>query len=322
MNLSNARIVCLGSTHFSSHVFQYLYKTQVNIIGFVTLPDKPAGRGLHLQSTPVKNLALSLNKPLLQPEKLNDAIFLNEIKNWKPDLLLVIAFRKLPPELLIIPTRGAMNLHMSLLPAYRGPAPIHWAIINGETTTGLTTFILNDIIDGGDVIDQMTIPIAIDDTHDSLEKKMMELAGPFIFTSMELYLSSKVSLKPQQISGLEPKAPKLTRENTRIQWNAPAEKIYNLIRGLYAKPSAWTVLHAPTAAKTWYCKIHASKIFLGTIKQQPPGSIEIFERKRLIVHTATVPLEILSLQLEGKKAMDANAFIRGFENHLMYAKFE
>jgi len=322
MSLFNQRIVCMGSTHFSSHVFEFLHNHQVNITGFVTIPDKPAGRGLQLQSSPVKKLATELNKPLLQPEHLKDPSFLEQIESWSPDIFLVIAFRKLPSELLSIPTIGSVNLHMSLLPKYRGPAPIHWAIINGETITGLTTFLLNDIIDGGDILDQREIPISSDDTHDSLEEKMIKLAGPFMLKSLEMLCSSNFVPKPQNITGFEPKAPKLTRENTKIHWRDDAKNIYNFIRGLYSKPTAWTTLHSISAQKKWLCKIHASKFFNENIEPKDPGLIEVYQRKRIVVHTTTSPLEILTLQIEGKKTMSADAFIRGYENYLSHAKFE
>lgn len=312
----------MGNTVFSSHVFSYLYEQGANIVACVTSPDKPAGRGLRLQSTPVKIFATKFNLPIIETDSLHDEKLVEQLMSFHPDLFIVIAFRKLPDSLLKIPRDGSINLHMSLLPAYRGAAPIHWAIIHGEEKTGLTTFILNNQIDAGDIIHQTEIPIEFDDTHDSLEQKMMHASGKFMVDSLNIFYSPDFNPIPQIRNNDLSLAPKLTRDNTRINWNHSSVAIYNFIRGLYSRPMAWTTLQLPTSSSAWFCKIHEARLqndFEDLHKE--PGTIVLLNRKRMLVCTADKPLEILSLQIEGKKKITADEFIRGYEKYLNHARF-
>ncbi|MCX7696662.1 MAG: methionyl-tRNA formyltransferase [Bacteroidales bacterium] len=312
----------MGNTHFSSYVFSYLFAQGLPIVAFVTSPDKPAGRGLHLKSTPVKQLALQLNVPVIETDLLQDEKLIFQLHSFQPDLFIVIAFKKLPEALLKVPQDGAINLHMSLLPNYRGAAPIHWAIIRGEQKTGLTTFILNNKIDAGDIIHQMEIPIEFHDTHDTLEEKMISFSGQFMIDSLNKFYSFNFKPLPQANNPDLPRAPKLTKDNTRINWNQPSISIYNFVRGLYSKPMAWTTLMTDKLSTPWYFKIHETRPFDGSINfSDEAGTIILHHRKRILVCTSSEPLEILFLQPEGKKRMSADEFIRGYENYLNHAKF-
>lgn len=237
------RLVFFGTPEFAAVVLEHLLNTGEDVAAVVTAPDRPAGRGMKLKFPPVKTVALKRQVPVLQPENLKDPVFLEQLQQARAEVFVVVAFRKLPREVWALPPRGAFNLHASLLPAYRGAAPIHHAIINGETVTGLTTFFINDKIDEGRIILQCSVNIDKDDTAGSLHTKMMHL-GPSLVSETLRWLEthSYEDALPQMDDPSAPKAPRLTTENTRINWNQSPTHVRNFIRGLSPQPGAWCLM--------------------------------------------------------------------------------
>jgi methionyl-tRNA formyltransferase len=304
------RIVFMGTPEFAVPVLARLVEEGL-VVGVVTAPDKPAGRGYQLQASAVKQAALEFQLPVLQPEKLRDSLFWEALRSLRADLFVVVAFRMLPEVVWDMPEKGSINLHASLLPAYRGAAPIHWAVVNGEEKTGLTTFFLQHEIDTGALINQMTISIGPEMTTGELYAEMMRLAPEFVLQSVMEIANGTVSPKPQPIVEHAPLAPKLTSENTRIDWRKTAMQVYNHIRGFSPFPCAWTRLNE-----------QVFKIYLAQHpqKNEPlsanfPTDLAIgelyFDGKQLWVQTREGVLVLLDVQLAGRKRMPAEAFARG-----------
>ncbi|MCC8034766.1 MAG: methionyl-tRNA formyltransferase [Rikenellaceae bacterium] len=236
------RIVFLGTPDFAVLPLKTLVENGYNVVGVVTVPDKPAGRGLKVKQSPVKQYALSAGLPVLQPEKLKDAGFLEALHGWEPELGIVIAFRMLPEAVFAAPKFGTFNLHASLLPDYRGAAPINRAVMNGERVTGVTTFMLNAGMDTGDIIDSTRVEIAGEDTAGTLHDKLMEAGAALVLQSVNMIASGNLKLRPQPRSGVSNPAPKIYREDCYIRWGRPVDEIYNHIRGLSPHPAAWGYL--------------------------------------------------------------------------------
>ncbi len=299
------RIIFFGTPLFAATILEALILQKRPIVAVVTAPDKAAGRGLKAHTSAVKQIAEKYNLPVLQPEKLKSEDFLRALKAYNADLQIVIAFRMLPEQVWNMPKLGSMNLHASLLPAYRGAAPINWAIINGETETGLTTFILQHEIDTGNIIRQVNMPILPEDNAGSLHDKMMHAGATIVAESIDYIAQGQYELKPQP-AGEFPHAPKLNNDNCLIHWALPAIKVHNLIRGLSPYPGAYC-LH-----KDKHIKIHKSQ--LTNLPSSNPGQFEMANKHQLLVHCADYCLEILELQVEGKKKMNATEFINGFQS--------
>ncbi|MDH5380025.1 MAG: methionyl-tRNA formyltransferase [Cyclobacteriaceae bacterium] len=297
------RIVFMGTPEFAVPGLKILVENNYEIVGVVTAPDKPQGRGKKIRGSAVKEYAETQNLNILQPTNLKSEEFLNELRALKADLFIVIAFRMLPESVWSMPPLGTFNLHGSLLPQYRGAAPIHWAIINGEKETGLTTFFLKHEIDTGDIILQEKEPILPDDTTGSLYLRLMHKGAGLILKTVQLIESGKVSTTPQIFSDSIKEAPKLTRENTEINWNQPAEIIYNFIRGLNPFPAAWTLLNEK------YYKIYDSSLS-GEKYTLKPGEIKVAD-SRLWVGTSTQSLEVIEFQAEGKRRMFVSEYLKG-----------
>lgn len=243
--LKNCRIVFLGTPAFAVAILDKLYSASCQIVGVVTAPDKPAGRGMQLTQSAVKKYALEKGLLVLQPDKLKDPQFLDTLKSLHADLQVVVAFRMLPELVWNMPPMGTINLHASLLPHYRGAAPINWAIINGEQVTGVTTFKLQHAIDTGDILKQQTIPIRADETAGVLHDEMKALGAELVFETLEEYCTDVLEAIPQQShdgNRVWPTAPKINTEDCRIDWGCTAKKVYDLIRGLSPYPGAFTVL--------------------------------------------------------------------------------
>jgi len=302
------RIVFLGTPDFAVGVLNALVKGAHNVIGVVTAPDRPSGRGRNLQASAVKNAALKHRLDLWQPESLKDQEFLNELQGLNPDVFVVVAFRMLPEVLWRIPKQGTFNLHASLLPQYRGAAPINWAIINGETKTGVTTFFIDHQIDTGAIIQSRSCPIEPDDNASKLHDKLMELGTQLVLSTLEAIAQGKAKPQPQESHSTLKSAPKLHPENTRINWNHSAEKILNLIRGLDAYPGAWTkLMHQGEVFKV---KIYEAQK-TGLEASLTPGQINC-DKKGLYVHCQDQQIAINSIQLPGKKKMPIQALLNGF----------
>ena len=238
----------MGTPDFAVEALQCLVEGGYNVVGVITMPDKPAGRGHKIQYSPVKQYALDHQLPLLQPEKLKDEEFIQALREWKADLQIVVAFRMLPEVVWNMPRLGTFNLHASLLPQYRGAAPINWAVINGDTETGITTFFLKHEIDTGEVIQQVRIPIADTDNVEIVHDKLMHLGGRLVIETVDAILEGKVKSIPQEemaVAGELRPAPKIFKETCRIDWNQPVKRVYDFIRGLSPYPAAWSELVNP-----------------------------------------------------------------------------
>lgn len=300
----NLRIVFMGTPAFAIPCLQFLLDAGYPVVGVVTAPDKPGGRGLkQVISSPVKQFAETNQLLVLQPTNLKSKAFLGVLAGLQADLQVVVAFRMLPDAVWRMPPKGTINLHGSLLPAYRGAAPIQWAIIRGEKKTGVTTFLLQHEIDTGAILLQYEIPILDNDNASTLHDRMMYTGAGVMLATVDL-LASSGAQPMQQHEALSSHAPKLTHGNTRIQWNQPAKDIYNLVRGLSPYPAAWTLLDQQEL------KIFSVRM-LGTHAKGSPGQLTVRD-KRLIVQTGTDQLEIIELQLTGKKRMKAGDFLNGY----------
>ena len=245
MTKEDLRIVYMGTPDFAVESLRALIEGGYNVVAVVTMPDKPVGRhGSVLQPSPVKQYALEHGLKVMQPEKLKDPAFVEELRSLKADLQIVVAFRMLPEIVWSMPPLGTFNAHASLLPKYRGAAPINWAIINGETETGITTFFLKHEIDTGDIIQQVRIPIADTDNVEVVHDKLMLLSGQLVTQTIDNILAGTVTSIPQdQIKDIPlTPAPKIFRDTCRIDWNQPTKRIYDFIRGLSPYPAAWTTL--------------------------------------------------------------------------------
>lgn len=310
MHLQDLRIVFLGTPEFAVASLKALTEAGANIVGVVTAPDKPAGRGMKLSASAVKQYALEKGFTVLQPEKLRDPGFLEMLKELRADLQIVVAFRMLPKAVWNMPPLGTINLHASLLPQYRGAAPINWAIINGETETGITTFKLKQEIDTGNILRQEKITIAPDDNAGTLHNKMKERGARLIVKTVEAIAAGEVMEAEQSAAGDKLKtAPKLFTETCKINFENSAATIHNLVRGLSPFPAAFTYLHEKIL------KIYAS-VPETEAHNHTPGEYFTDEKTYLKFACTDGFLNVKELQLQGKKRMPVTDFLRGhrFEN--------
>lgn len=305
------RIVFMGTPEFAVSIMDAIHQSKHELVAVVTAPDKPAGRGRKLRASAVKQYSEKANLPLLQPIKLKDPEFLAELKNYEADLFIVVAFRMLPREVWQMPSKGTMNLHASLLPQYRGAAPINWVIVNGESKTGLSTFFINEEIDTGDIFMQSELDIGSNETAGELHDRMMLKGQTLVLDSIDNIEKGTVSTSVQShIKDDEIKyAPKIFKEDLEINWNNPKEQIHNLIRGMSPFPGAWTNLNL--AGDEFKVKIFKSAL-IDEASPHPPKSLYA-RGKRLFVALENGQLEVLELQLEGKKRMKALDFLNGQE---------
>jgi methionyl-tRNA formyltransferase len=305
--MQDLRIIFMGTPDFATESLRALLNAGANIVGVITAPDKPAGRGRKLTPSSVKKFALEKGLKVLQPEKLKAPEFLEELKSLKADLQVVVAFRMLPEAVWDMPSKGTFNLHASLLPEYRGAAPINWAVINGEKKTGATTFFLKHEIDTGDIIFQEEVEISEKDNAGSVHDKLMETGAQLVVRTVDAIAQNNVSPVPQHEREHKP-APKIFKEDCRIDWSADCFKVQNLIRGLSPYPAAWTELITPDGESV------SVKIFK-TEKNDSDGlkAGEVYsDNKNLILAgTANGDLKIHELQMAGKKRMTTEDFLRG-----------
>ena len=302
------RIIFMGTPAFAVAGLRSIIKSHHSVVAIVTAPDRPAGRGKKLQFSAVKEEALAHGIPLLQPEKLNDTKTIEEIIAFNADVFVVVAFRMLPKSVWSIPSLGTFNLHASLLPQYRGAAPIHWAIINGEKETGLTTFMIDQKIDTGEVLFQTKMSVLPNETTGELSVRMQEKSGELILKTLDALASESINPKTQlNIENLMP-APKLNKENTRIDWSKNGQEVVNHIHGLNPFPAAWTMLNFEDDAL--YVKIKRAHFEVGS-QINPPGSIST-EGQQLSVAVNDGYVYIDELQLPNKKSMETAALLNGF----------
>ena len=312
MTKEDLRIVFMGTPEFAVETLKALVENQYNVVAVVTQPDKPVGRhGSVLQPSAVKQYALEHGLPVLQPEKMKDPEFVEQLRSYDANLQVVVAFRMLPEVVWDMPRYGTFNVHAALLPQYRGAAPINWAVINGETETGVTTFFLDHDIDTGRII--MQLPFAIPDTADVeyVYDGLMHLGADICLQTLDRILAADgfpVSIPQQETNELKP-APKIFKETCEVNWNLPSKRVYDFVRGLSPYPGAWTTLVGPDGKET------VLKLFRTTKTTQPTCGVGhiVADRKHLYIGTADHLLQIDELQLAGKKRMDATAFLNGMK---------
>ena len=313
MKKEDLRIVYMGTPDFAVEALRCLVEGGYNVVGVITMPDKPAGRGHKLQFSPVKQYALDHHLPLLQPEKLKDADFVEALRAWKADLQIVVAFRMLPEVVWNMPRLGTFNLHASLLPQYRGAAPINWAVINGDTETGITTFFLKHEIDTGEVIQQVPVPIAETDDVGIVHDKLMLLGGRLVVETVDAILDGTVKSVPQEkmaVAGEVRPAPKIFKETCRIDWHQPVKRIYDFVRGLSPYPAAWTELVQPDGESVVVKVFETEK--MEAAHQLAPGTVQTDGKNYIRVAATDGFIAIRSLQLPGKKRLKTDELLRGF----------
>lgn len=317
MTKETLKIVFMGTPDFAVESLKTLVEGGYNVVGVVTMPDKPVGRHqTSLSASAVKQYALKQGLPVLQPERLRDEDFLQELRAWDADLQIVVAFRMLPEVVWDMPSYGTFNLHAALLPQYRGAAPINWAIINGETQTGITTFFLDHDIDTGRIIRRAAIDISDTDNAEDVHDRLMVRGAKLVAETVDAIINDEVVTTAQEELAenivLHP-APKLFKETCRIDWTLPTKRVYDFIRGLSPYPAAWTELVSD--GKRQVLKIYAAEKDF----RQPdvPAGTVVIEGdtkgcKTLKVALSDGWLHIKSLQLSGRKRMDVSDFLRGF----------
>ncbi|OQX78486.1 MAG: methionyl-tRNA formyltransferase [Bacteroidetes bacterium 4484_249] len=313
------KIIFMGTPDFAVPGLDILMKHGYNIAGVVTAADKPAGRGRKIKYSPVKKFALENNIPVFQPTNLKENDFVKKLKSLKPDLFIVVAFRMLPKVIWQIPKFGTFNLHASLLPQYRGAAPINWAIINGEKETGVTTFFIDEKIDTGKIIFTEKTEIGEDENAGDLHDRLMEMGAGLILKTVRAIENRDFKLIDQdnlniQSSNLKP-APKIYKDDCKINWNRNTNDIYNFIRGLSPYPTAFTKLVAPDKTTRIVKIFKAGKIDYKPENFQPenlPGSIYTDGKNYLKVYCNDGLLDIEEIQMEGKRRMKMDEFLRGF----------
>ena len=294
----------MGTPEFAVPSLEILIENGWNVVAVITAPDKPKGRGQKMIPSPVKEAAEKHGVPVLQPTNLKDPDFISELAGYKADIQVVVAFRMLPEAVWNMPPKGTFNLHASLLPNYRGAAPINWAIINGEKETGITTFFLKHQIDTGSVIFQEKEPIRPDDNVGSLYERMMKKGAKLVLRTIEAINEDNVTPQEQDESLAVNEAPKIFKETCKIDWSKPTVTIHNLVRGLSPYPAAWTTVDGKV------CKIYKTEPAKAG-KDLAVGEYETDGKNFLHFQTGDGALSILELQLEGKKRMAIGDFLRG-----------
>lgn len=308
INKQSIRIVYMGTPEFAVESLRALVEGGYNVVAVVTMPDKPAGRGHQVQYSAVKQYALSAGLPILQPERLKDPVFLEELRSYHADIQIVVAFRMLPEVVWAMPQLGTFNLHAALLPQYRGAAPINWAVMNGDKETGATTFMLRHDIDTGDMLLQERMPIGENEDVGSVHDRLMVMGARLVLRTMDLILDCEAHGKPLPLTpqpdlpDLRP-APKIFKDTCRIDFSQTAEHIRNHVRGLSPYPAAW--IGAPLPQHPLAAMLEGAKVY----KVAPTSLAE--QKGHIIFPCADGYIDILELQLPGKKRMNAQALLNG-----------
>jgi methionyl-tRNA formyltransferase len=304
-NGTNIRIIFMGTPEFAVASLDALVKSGHNIVGVITAPDKPAGRGMKMNESAVKKYATANGLRVLQPPKLKDPLFIEELRSLQADLQIVVAFRMLPEIIWNMPVMGTINVHASLLPKYRGAAPINWAIINGEQISGVTTFKLTHEIDTGNILLQKKITIHDKDTAGDLHDKLKDLGAELLIETIDGLFDGKLHEQPQDLNIPTVHAPKLFTETCRIDWNKSVDEVYNLIRGLAPFPGAFTELNGKIF------KIYRADKY-NTLNSALPGELETDNKTYLRFACADGYIYAKEIQAEGKRKMQIEEFLRGF----------
>ena len=313
MTKNELRIVFMGTPEFAVETLQKLVENKYNVVAVVTQPDKPVGRHqTEMQPSPVKQYAIEHGLPVLQPEKMKDPVFVEQLRAYQANLQVVVAFRMLPEVVWDMPEYGTFNVHAALLPQYRGAAPINWAVINGETETGVTTFFLDHNIDTGRII--LKKPFAIPDDADVeyVYDGLMHLGAQLCLETLETIIAADghpASTAQEEQAGVLKAAPKIFKETCEVNWQQPVKKVYDFVRGLSPYPGAWTTLVAPDGKETVLKLFKTTKTLLPATM---PGHISA-DKRHLYISCEDHLLQIDILQLAGKKRMDAAAFLNGMK---------
>lgn len=316
MEKETLRILFMGTPEFAVESLRALVENGYNVVGVVTMPDKPAGRGYKLQPSAVKQYALQQGLKVLQPEKLKDEEFLAALQEMEVDLQVVVAFRMLPEVVWAMPPQGTFNLHASLLPQYRGAAPINWALINGEKETGVTTFFLSHEIDTGQIIFHDKTAIGDEDNAGTLHDRLMEMGAKLVLKTVDAIINGNLVPIPQQelISSetlLKP-APKLYKETCRVNWNQSAAEVFNFIRGLSPYPTAWSEMRSDDLSEPLRFKWYASEVVADENTTLTPGTLVTDHKSFIHIATKDGFIRITDIQLSGKKRMETTEFLRGY----------
>ena len=313
MDKQSIRIIYMGTPDFAVESLRALVEGGYNVVAVVTMPDKPAGRGHQLQFSAVKQYALSVGLPILQPERLKDEAFLDELRSYQADLQIVVAFRMLPEVVWNMPRLGTFNLHASLLPQYRGAAPINWAVMNGDTETGATTFMLQHEIDTGNIILQERIPIADDENVGSVHDRLMTMGADLVTRTVDTIIACENNAQPLPTTPqdnsiqLRP-APKIFKDTCAIDFSRTAQQIRNHVRGLSPYPAAW-ICEMPSEHPLAEI-LKGAKVYKVAVTQHAE------QKNHIIIPCADGYVDLLELQLPGKKRMDAAALLNGLKNSL------
>ena len=297
------RILFMGTPEFAVPSLRILLDHSYEVSGVVTAPDKPRGRGQQVSFTPIKDFALHHHLPIFQPERLTDTKFVSDIQQLAPDLIVVVAFRILPPEIYIVPTLGSFNLHASLLPKYRGAAPIHWAIINGEQESGVTTFFLQEKVDTGSILLQARVKISPDETAGELHDTLSEVGAEIVLQTVRLIERGKA--RPvKQNNSLACPAPKIFNADCRIDWKKQSQQVHDFVRGLSPHPASWT-MHNSKIIKLYRTKIEDASA-------QTPGMVLRRTHDSLLVGTGEGAVSVMDIQQQGKRRLGIEEFLRGY----------
>lgn len=304
--MKDLRIVFMGTPDFAVPTLQTLVENKYNVVAVITAPDKPAGRGQKLNQSPVKEYAVSQHIPVLQPTNLKSEAFLEVLRSYSANLQIIVAFRMLPEVVWAMPELGSFNIHASLLPQYRGAAPINWAIINGEKETGVTSFFLKHEIDTGDLIFQEHMPILEEDDFGTMYEKLKYKGAELALRTVRAIERDEVQPQPQLTSSDTKHAPKIFKDTCEINWNQPAVQVRDFIRGLSPYPAAWTKLNGKNF------KIYKVAVLDDAVYTSEPGTIHTDNKNFLHIQTAAGALAVPDLQMEGKKRMPVQDLLRGY----------
>ena len=302
------RIIYMGTPAFALSPLQKILESKHEVVAVITAPDRKSGRGKQLTTSPIKVFSQEQGLPVLQPPNLKDPALISQLRELAPDVMVVVAFRMLPKEVWSIPTKGTFNVHASLLPKYRGAAPIHWAIISGEKETGVTTFFINEQIDTGEIIAQKSLRIHLGENTGQLSNRLEKLGAELALETLDLIASNQVKSSPQPQNEPESMAPKLTRNNTQIHWDQDGELVERHIRGLQPFPCAWTTLH--NNGQAMYCKIH-EVTFIEKNQRLQAGEISV-ENQQIMVAVPNGTIHVKRLQLPNKKPMSDKELLNGY----------
>ena len=313
--MKKLRVGFMGTPEFAVATLDAIRKAGHEVVCVVTTPDKPAGRGQQMHCSDVKLYAKEHQLPVLQPEKLKDDGFVEDLRDYRPDVFVVVAFRMLPKCVYAMPLLGTFNVHASLLPQYRGAAPIQRAIMNGETKTGVTTFLLDEHTDTGSILLQKEVDITYEDNAGTLHDKLMEAGAEIAVETLRQLAEGKAHPMPQPIVETLKPAPKIFKEDMHIRWDDTAENIYNLIRGLSPYPAAFSFigLLQPDDDTPKPCVLKLFEVEItDTASKQKPGKITAIPGKKMLISTINFDISVKILQIEGKKKMNINDFLAGF----------